>query len=240
VNASIIDQLLELNRQFYQTFTRQFSATRQRLQPGVKQILAKIDPAARLLDLGCGNGETARALAAQGFHGRYVGLDSSAGFLQEARDKIGENPHFAFICQDLASPGWNDSLPQDSYDAVLAFAILHHLPGATLRRQVIERIRTIMIPQGHFMHSEWQFLNSPRLRDRLQPWQAIGLDEVDVEPGDHLLDWREGGTGLRYVHHFSLEELALLAEQTGFEIIETFHSDGENERLGLYQIWKRV
>jgi hypothetical protein len=37
-----------------------------------------------------------------------------------------------------------------------------------------------------------------------------------------------------------LEELALLAEQTGFEIIETFHSDGENERLGLYQIWKRV
>jgi hypothetical protein len=90
------------------------------------------------------------------------------------------------------------------------------------------------------MHSEWQFLNSPRLRDRLQPWQAIGLDEVDVEPGDYLLDWREGGTGLRYVHHFSLEELALLAEQTGFEIIETFHSDGENERLGLYQIWKRV
>jgi 2-polyprenyl-3-methyl-5-hydroxy-6-metoxy-1,4-benzoquinol methylase len=183
---------------------------------------------------------TAQALAAQGFHGQYVGLDSSVGFLEEARDRIGGNPHFDFFFQDLASPGWNDSLPLDSYDTVLAFAILHHLPGTLLRRQVIERIRTMLAPQGHFTHSEWQFLNSPRLRSRLQSWQAIGLDEADVEPGDYLMDWREGGTGLRYVHHFSLEELALLAKQTGFEIMETFRSDGENGRLGIYQIWKIV
>lgn len=233
-------RLLDVNRVFYQTFARQFSSTRQRLQPGVQQILKTIDPASRLLDLGCGNGETARALAVQGFHGRYVGLDLNAVFLEEARARIGENSHFDFYCRDLASMNWNDSLPVEAFEAILAFATLHHLPGTTLRRQVIESLRRVLAPGGHFIHSEWQFLNSPRLRGRLQPWEAIGLAEADVEPGDYLLDWREGGAGLRYVHHFTLDELSLLAEQTGFDVVESFLSDGESGRLGLYQIWKIV
>ncbi len=45
---------------------------------------------------------------------------------------------------------------------------------------------------------------------------------------------------LRYVHHFDESELAELAKASGFEIIETFYSDGENKRLSLYQIWKKV
>jgi hypothetical protein len=29
-----------------------------------------------------------------------------------------------------------------------------------------------------------------------------------------------------------------LAHSTGFQVIETFHSDGEGGILGLYQLWK--
>jgi hypothetical protein len=43
---------------------------------------------------------------------------------------------------------------------------------------------------------------------------------------------------LRYVHHFSETELEQLAEAAGFEVIESFLSDGENNRLGLYQVWQ--
>ncbi|HNT25279.1 MAG TPA: hypothetical protein PKM21_12980, partial [Anaerolineales bacterium] len=57
------------------------------------------------------------------------------------------------------------------------------------------------------------------------------------EPGDYLLDWRQGGRGLRYVHAFGPAELARLAEQTGFVSLESFYSDGEGGRLGLYQVW---
>ena len=35
-------------------------------------------------------------------------------------------------------------------------------------------------------------------------------------------------------------ELAELANAGGLEIAETFYSDGENKRLSLYQIWKKV
>jgi hypothetical protein len=39
VNPTTISLLLDLNRQFYQTFAIPFSATRHRLQPGVLRIL---------------------------------------------------------------------------------------------------------------------------------------------------------------------------------------------------------
>ena len=58
-----------------------------------------------------------------------------------------------------------------------------------------------------------------------------------MDPGDYLLDWRSGGQGLRYVHHFSREELGALAAAYGFEVVETFESDGEGGRLGLYGVW---
>lgn len=214
----------------------QFSATRQRLQPGVKQILGQINPAANLLDLGCGNGELARKLAQHGHTGQYSGLDFSPELLEQAT--AGQPPNFHFLQADLSSADWDASLQDEHFDAILAFAVLHHLPGADLRLRILNKVRSMLLHGGRFIHSEWQFLNSPRLSSRIQPWEAIGLSGNEVEPGDFLLDWRQGGFGLRYVHHFSEPELAKLAEAAGFEIMETFLSDGENSRLGLYQVWQ--
>jgi hypothetical protein len=42
------------------------------------------------------------------------------------------------------------------------------------------------------------------------------------------------------VHHFDEAELADLARLSGFEVVETFYSDGENQRLSLYQVWKKA
>ena len=85
-----------------------------------------------------------------------------------------------------------------------------------------------------------QFLNSDKLRARVQPWSEIGLTEADVDANDTLLDWRGGGRGLRYVHHFDEAELNALASASRFQVRETFLSDGENGRLGLYQVWERT
>jgi hypothetical protein len=75
------------------------------------------------------------------------------------------------------------------------------------------------------------------MRTRIQPWEKVGLTTSQVDPGDYLLDWRHGGYGLRYVHHFSETELDQLAVASGFDILETFNSDGEGGKLGLYQVW---
>jgi len=235
VNPTTISRLLDLNRQFYQTFAIPFSATRQRLQPGVLHILEQIQSDDDLLDLGCGNAELAHELARCGHAGSYTGLDFSPALLQQAA--IGQPANFRFLQVDLSSKNWDAHLAGCGYDAILAFAVLHHLPGADARLQLLRKSRSLLEPGGRFIHSEWQFLNSPRLAARLQPWQVVGLSDQDVDPGDYLLDWRQGGAGLRYVHHFSEPELAELASQAGFEVVDSFLSDGENARLGLYQVW---
>ncbi len=240
VNEKTRDQLIDLNRTFYQTFAYEFSATRQRLQPGVQRILNQINSHESVLDLGCGNGALGKELFIRGHKGSYVGLDSNADLLKIARGNLPELSSVSLIQKDLTSPAWDSDLPVKQYDIILAFAVLHHIPGTALRQQVIEKVKSLSVLDGRFIHSEWQFLNSPRLRKRIQPWDKVGLNLDQVESGDFLIDWRQGGQGFRYVHHFDIRELESLAVDTGFKILETFFSDGEGGNLGLYQIWKRV
>lgn len=241
MNADISQRLIDLNRQFYQTFAQPFSITRQRLQPGVRRLLEKIPVETSLLDLGCGNGELFRALASRGQQGVYVGLDFSAGLLQAAKERTEPSestPVARFIQTDLTRPDWDSELPIKRFEAVVAFAVLHHLPGMEMRLHVLHQLKKLLAPSDCLYLSNWQFLNSARLRARIQPWETIGMTQDQVDVGDYLLDWRQGGYGLRYVHHFNEAELTDLAWTSGFHIRETFYSDGEGGRLSIYQIWE--
>ena len=213
-----------------------------RLQPGVRRILTGLPIEARILDLGCGNGELWRALAESGHQGNYVGLDSSDELLQIAvSSKPPSKRNSAiFIQADISATDWEAKLPEIKFDVILAFAVLHHIPGGPLRSRILRTVHRLLAPGGVYIHSVWQFLNSARLQKRIQPWERIDLRREQVDSGDCLLDWRRGGYGLRYVHHFTDEELALLANMSGFHIESAFLSDGEGGKLGLYQIWKAV
>jgi SAM-dependent methyltransferase len=246
VDANTIKQLVVLNILFYQSFAQQFSDTRQRLQPGVMRILEGLAQELNLLDLGCGNGELACRLLRAGFEGRYVGIDSSKELLDIAAQTIegcgssGSSLYVEFIHSDLTTARWSEMLHGMSFSTIFAFAVLHHLPGDKVRSGVLQEVRSLLSRGGRFFHSEWQFLNSPRLRQRIIPWESIGLNQDDVDPGDYLLDWRRGGSGVRYVHHFDELELAELAEENRFKIVDTFSSDGVGGKLALYQVWEAV
>jgi SAM-dependent methyltransferase len=239
----IVDRLLTLNRQFYQTFAEQFAETRGRLQPGVSSTLAEFPPEATILDLGCGIGEVANELFRLGHEDFYLGMDSNATLLSIARGRC-EHPSAHFQQADFADPSWVENLLKftkphhiAAFDRVLAFATLHHLPSTALRSRVLTQVRDLLTDAGHFVLSNWNFMASPRLRARIVPWREIGIEQGDVEMCDYLLDWRRGGYGLRYVHHFSEEELQELAGSTGYRVVKTYYSDGEGGRLGLYQVW---
>ncbi|HEY46167.1 MAG TPA: class I SAM-dependent methyltransferase [Anaerolineae bacterium] len=243
---AIVDQLLALNRRFYQTFAEQFAETRGRLQPGVSSTLADFPPEATILDLGCGIGEVANELFRRGHEGYYLGIDFSTTLISIARGRC-EHPSAHFQQSDFADPSWVGKLLKFSqlhrvatFDRVLAFATLHHLPSNALRSRVLTQVRDLLAEGGHFVHSNWNFMASPRLQARIVPWSEVDLDESDVEMGDYLLDWRRGGYGLRYVHHFSEGELQELAASTSFQVVKTFYSDGEGGRLGLYQVWEKI
>jgi len=77
-------RILSLNHQFYQSFAEDFSETRQRLQPGVLQVVDRFPPESSVLDVGCGNGELARELVKRGLDCSYLGIDFSANLLKKA------------------------------------------------------------------------------------------------------------------------------------------------------------
>lgn len=244
MDSTTAARLVQLNRDFYARFGADFSATRRRLQPGVTRLLPTFARDASILDLGCGNGELARALARRGHRGPYLGLDFSLPLLHDARS-LPEGFSAKFMEADLTKLSViSDQLSVISHQLsvrwslITCFATLHHIPSRELRLQLLQTVRELLAPGGRFVHSNWQFLNSARLRARVQPWERIGLTIADVDAGDYLLDWRRGGEGLRYAHQFNEDELAELARAGGFEIVESFYSDGEGGRLGLYQVWK--
>ena len=240
MKAQTAARLLNLNKQFYQTFGYDFSSTRQRLQPGVLRVMNRLGGDETILDLGCGNGELTRELMRRGHRGRYTGLDFSLPMLEVARHGWEDLPA-TFIRADLTAAGWEKRVSESAsqlFDWVVAFAVLHHIPGKAMRRELLRKVRRLLADDGLFVHSNWQFLNSEKLRERIQPWSEAGLTEADVDPGDTLLDWRSGGRGLRYVHAFDEAELSALAAATGFRVRESFLSDGADNRLGLYQVWE--
>lgn len=245
MEAAVAKQLIALNKEFYQTHAEAFSATRGRLQVGALRVLQGTAPTARILDLGCGNGGVAVQLAASGHQGSYVGLDFSERLLQAARQRMAEHPKYPaeFMQADL-SGAWARGLVHPftarEFDVVLAMAVLHHIPGRELQLAFLRQVRSVVKADGRFIHSNWQFMRSPKLAARVQPWAAAGLYESQVDPGDYLLDWRSGGTGLRYVRQFSEDELAGLAAEAGFRVAETFYSDGSTGDLSLYSVWCAV
>jgi tRNA (uracil-5-)-methyltransferase TRM9 len=241
VNFATAEQLIALNHRFYDEHGRDFSETRARLQPGALRLLDRLKGNEAILDLGCGNAGLARSLSQRGHHGSYLGLDFSTPLLNEA-----ERHDFAFPVEFLETDITglakivDPRVTGDKWSLVTALAVLHHIPGTELRLGIVKKIHELLKKDGLFMHSNWQFLNSTRLKARVQPWESIGLNQENVDSGDYLLDWKRGSPGLRYVHHFDEHELAELARAGGFDVVETFHSDGENGILGLYQIWSKA
>ncbi len=232
--------LIELNRKFYDDFGEQFSATRQRIQPGVRQIIKNLAGNETILDLGCGNGEFARELSQIGFQGSYTGLDFSTPLLDDAKE---QKDHFParFFQADLAGDDWDRDFHDGQFSLITSFAFMHHIPDVEIRRSILHKVHRLLKPisTAKYIQSTWQFMNSTKLASRVQPWEKVRLDAGELDKGDYLLDWKSGGDGLRYVHLFSVEELEIMAAETGFIILDSFYSDGENSRLGLYQTWER-
>jgi len=236
MNSATATRLIELNREFYTRFGESFSATRHRIQPGVRRVLETLSGNERILDLGCGNGWLARELANRVHYGSYLGVDFSLPLLWEAESlPIAFSARFMQV--DLTRLSAFENQLANDWSLITAFSVLHHIPTIDLRLDILKTTHRLLRPGGLFIHSNWQFLNSEKLKARIQDWSKAGISPYDVDPNDYLLDWRNGGEGLRYVHHFSEGELQELATAAGLQVKETFYSDGETENLGLYQVW---
>jgi SAM-dependent methyltransferase len=241
MNTITAATLAELNRSFYAGFADDFDRTRQSWPPGFHLILPHLLPAANVLDLGCGNGRLLAFLATQGWQGAYVGVDSSQRLLTIAEGMARGAPEVqpSFVLADLLSPDWSAPYYACHFEAIVALAVLHHMPGRGNRARFLDHCAALLPPGGRLALSTWQFMSTPRLRARVLPWETIGLGNEDVESGDYLLAWGEGAAGRRYCAFIGQEELAALAAGAGLEPMASFRSDGREGDLNLYGVYRK-
>jgi tRNA (uracil-5-)-methyltransferase TRM9 len=240
-----------LNRAFYATIADDFDATRAHPWPGWARLLPLL-PASplRVLDVGCGNGRFGVFLASHFPSVEYHGIDNSPSLLERARTALDSLPNLSATLEThdvvdalietphrpaLSPIAREGGLGNEGYDLVALFGVLHHIPGAARRVELLRALAGQVKARGLLVFACWRFYEFPRFRDRIIPFPT----HLDVEPGDYLLDWRRGAQAVRYCHYVDDAEQAELTNVTGLTLLDSYRADGESGNMNAYVALRR-
>ncbi|MFA6447657.1 MAG: methyltransferase domain-containing protein [Patescibacteria group bacterium] len=186
---------------FYEAQGKNFSQTRQANWPIFKLLERELKPGSTVVDVGCGNGRLLNVLS-PGIN--YIGLEPSSSLLAEARKRFSNRPGVVFKPGSLPKL----DLPNESADAVVCIAVMHHIPSLEQRAVALAEILRILKPGGIFICSVWNLRASRffNFNTFLHAW----LRDAGVprgERGDMYMPWKmEGADAKRYVHAFTSKE----------------------------------
>ena len=139
----------------------------------IPMALRELDGYARVLDVGCGEGQIARVLQSRtSVQSFVVGVDPTQGQVDVAVERsVGE--------QYLRSGADALPFPDESFDAVLACLVFEHIDALD---EAISEVARILRPGGRFSF----FLNHPLLQTPNSGW----IDDQMIDPPEQY--WRIG------------------------------------------------
>jgi ubiquinone/menaquinone biosynthesis C-methylase UbiE len=160
----------------------------------------------KVLEIGCGQGTGARIIFDLLAPEEYLGIDLDPRMIRRARKRAGKLPNARFVEGDVSSL----ELPDGSFDLVVNFAMLHHVPDW---RSALAEIHRILKVGGEFL-----FEDLPA-----ETWER-GLGIPSSKIADHPYD-------RMFRKHEFVDELATLGCK-----VEVY----ENRPLSLYHFWGRA
>ena len=207
-------------RATYERIAEPFAASRAEPWPEVMSFTTTLPPEARIVDVGCGNGRHARALAAAGH--RVVAVDFARNLLvigrRGSRGRVW-GQWILWVQADAAVL----PLRSASMDAALCVAVLHHLPTVDERVHALRELRRVLTSRGHVFVSVWA-LDQPRFRKAVEARRQL---PEDVR-GDVEVPWTmpDGVVIPRYYHLFQEGELEELIIESGLHGERFFRGPG--------------
>jgi len=196
----------------YDRIADHFAKTREYAWPEVESFISdEVDRCGslnRALDLGCGNGRHAQALAEAG--AEVVGLDVSRGLLAEARQRADER---GFAVDLVHGDGSRLPFTDSGFSQVVYVATLHHLRTRESRRQSLSEVGRVLAPDGRALVSVWSTAH-----DRFEATEGF----------DTTVDWTlpGGETVGRYYHIYDPEEFRVDLEAANIEVVDCRISSG--------------
>lgn len=242
MKTQTIQHLNDINREFYATTAEDFDQTRGRAWAGWVRLTEYIDAPLSVLDVGCGNGRFGVFLA-QALDGRirYHGVDNNQQLLDYASDALAPFANVKTTLQALDVVA--DPLPQEKYELVVLFGVIHHVPGTDNRQQFIAELAKRVKHGGMLAFAAWRFYEYERFRERLVPWSddviPAGMEDVELEEHDYLLDWRRGERALRYCHYVDDAELDTLVHASNMREVTRYRADGSDNAMNAYVVLKK-
>ncbi len=139
----------------------------------MERVEAELPSGGTAVDLGCGTGTFALALAARRGDAQIIGIDGDAEILGFARAKPG-----AEAVEWQEGLAQKLSLPDASADVVTISLVLHHLLPED-KRQALAEARRILKPGGHLHIADWGRPSDPLMSALFLVSQAIdGFDRT--------------------------------------------------------------
>jgi SAM-dependent methyltransferase len=132
--------------------------------------VARVPHGARVLDLACGYGRHALALAEAGY--RVVGLDNSTRLIDRAKE-IFQHPDVDYVVGDMRGP-----FPEPAYDAIVNFfTSFGYFDTDAENAAVFTAVAHALKPGGRFV---MDFLNANVVRQNLVPESMSIVDGATV------------------------------------------------------------
>lgn len=148
--------------QEYAHLARYYDTDKPPVWQEIKDLLVTIKSKSSVLDIGCGTGRIRQVLPIEI---EYIGLDNSSELLDVARRHYANNK---FIQADARALPF----PDNSFDAVLLIATVHHFFSKADRLKILTEARRVLKSGGQIYLSVWN-LNRPKFWRQWRGWRKV-------------------------------------------------------------------
>lgn len=217
-------QIIDQNRDVYNTIAEHFSDTRSYLWRDLEPFAQFVKAGDSVLDIGCGNARLYQLF--QDLSISFTGIDISEGLIEIAHQKY---PQSRFVVGDMSVLPFKDN----EFDVVFSLVAFHHLPTHESHVKSLREMKRVVKPGGKIILLNWNAYSD---------WVKQKIEKGDYGDIGHQLfrvPWKtqDGeNIGDRIYYGFTLKELEKLFKEARLKLEDQYflrHAEHVDVKQGM-------